>query len=107
MSKLIQSKASSKLSKPSKTESKSDLDAINPEHYKKGGKQVWQMMIDIWGKDSYIAFCEMNAFKYRMRAGNKPGNSTEQDMEKAKWYENQIQQLRDEQSKGNHLSDNL
>ena len=69
------------------TESKSDLDAINPEHYKKGGKQVWQMMIDIWGKDSYIAFCEMNVFKYRMRAGNKPGNSLEQDMKKAKLEE--------------------
>ena len=50
---------------------------INPQHYQRSSKEVWQMMIDVWGKDKYIAFCEMNAFKYRMRAGLKPNQPME------------------------------
>ncbi len=79
-------------------------EAVNhPRHYKTGGKEVYQMMRDIWGTDLYIAFCEMNSFKYRMRAGKKPGQSMEQDMKKAEWYEAQAKRLRDEGEKGNHL----
>jgi len=47
-------------------------DYINPDHYKKGSKEVYEMMIDIWGKDAFIKHCEMCAFKYRMRLGEKP-----------------------------------
>ena len=54
------------------------------------------MMIDIWGKDKYIAFCEMNAFKYRMRAGLKPSQPIERELEKANWYESQAMKLRNE-----------
>ena len=72
-----------------------------------GGKEVYQMMRDIWGTDLYIAFCEMNSFKYRMRAGKKPGQSMEQDMKKAEWYEAQAKRLRDEGEKGNHLPNHL
>ena len=31
-----------------------NYDYINPNHYKKGNKEVYEMMIDIWGKDAYI-----------------------------------------------------
>jgi hypothetical protein len=73
-------------------------DAIRPDYYKKGGKEVFDMMIDIWGKDAFIAFCEMNNFKYRMRMGNKEGNSIEQELKKANWYEQKAKELRNEQS---------
>lgn len=58
---------------------------VRPDHYKTSGKEVYQMMIDVWGKEKFIAFCEMNAFKYRMRMGKK--NPIEEDLAKAEWYE--------------------
>ena len=65
------------------------------------------MMQDIWGTDLYIAFCEMNSFKYRMRAGKKPGQPMEQDLQKAQWYENQVTELRNERQESNDLPDHI
>jgi hypothetical protein len=67
---------------------------VQPEHYRKGSREVWQMMVDIWGVDAFKLFCEMNAFKYRMRLGSKPNESVDQDLEKAKWYEAKINELK-------------
>jgi hypothetical protein len=67
---------------------------IKPPHYDKGGKKVWQMMVDIWGEEAFIKFCEMNAFKYRMRLGEKPDQSIDDEIGKAKWYEDKAQELR-------------
>jgi len=69
-------------------------DAINPQHYKKGSKEVIEMMQNIWGVDNTIIFCEMNSFKYRMRAGLKPNQPIERDLKKAKWYEDKAQELK-------------
>jgi hypothetical protein len=52
------------------------------------------MMIDVYGKEAFINFCEINAFKYRMRAGLKETESIVEDIEKAKWYENKANELR-------------
>lgn len=76
---------------------KKEYDYINPNHYKQGSKEVIEMMQDIWGKEKLIAYCEMNSFKYRMRAGLKPEQSVQRDLEKAKWYEDKAIQLRNEQ----------
>ena len=70
-----------------------DYDYINPKHYRSYRKETWEMMVDIWGVDRYISYCEMNAFKYRMRMGKKPDQPIERDMEKAMWYEQKIQEL--------------
>jgi hypothetical protein len=43
--------------------------------------------------DKVKAFCQLNAFKYKFRAGNKPGASKEQDMKKASWYKNKLKEL--------------
>ena len=72
-----------------------DYDFVNPSHYKTGSKEVWEMMVELWGKEKYIAHCEMCAFKYRMRLGKKPGQSVERDLDKAEWYENKANELRD------------
>jgi hypothetical protein len=74
---------------------------INPDYYKKGDKQVFEMMLDIWGVEKYIAFCEMNSFKYRMRLGDKPDQPVERDLAKAKWYEVMAKKLRGENQKEN------
>ena len=71
-----------------------NYDYINPAHYQTGSKEVWQMMVDIWGKDAYISYCEMNAFKYRQRLGLKPDQPVERDLDKARWYENKAKELR-------------
>jgi hypothetical protein len=77
---------------------KTAYDFINPNHYKQSGKEVIDMMLDIWGKEKLIAHCEMTEFKYRMRAGLKPEQSVERDLEKAQWYANKAKQLRNELS---------
>ena len=69
-------------------------DFVNPNHYKKGSKEVWEMMVDIWGVDHFIAHCEMCAFKYRQRLGLKPDQPIETDLNKAKWYEAKADELR-------------
>lgn len=75
---------------------KNIYDFINPSHYKNLSKEVIDMMKDIWGKDDLIKYCEMCSFKYRMRLGLKPDQPIEQDLEKARWYENKAKELRNE-----------
>lgn len=72
-----------------------EYDYINPSHYKKGDKQVYEMMIDIWGVNAYIKHCEMCAFKYRMRLGEKPDQPVERDLDKARWYETKAKELKE------------
>jgi len=72
----------------------SAYDYINPSHYKQSGKEVIDMMVDIWGKDAVSIHCEITAFKYRMRLGLKPDQPIERDLEKAKWYEAKAKELK-------------
>jgi len=58
----------------------------SPRHYNDFTKETWRMMIDVWGDKAFAVFCEMNAFKYKMRAGSKPNESAEKDLAKARWY---------------------
>ena len=73
---------------------KENYDFVNPDHYRSFEKQVWEMMVDIWGVEAYIKHCEINAFKYKMRLGNKPGQSIQNDLDKANWYLNKAKELR-------------
>jgi len=40
----------------------------------------------IFGTYETMIFCEVNECKYRMRVGKKPGQSIEQELLKASWY---------------------
>lgn len=66
----------------------------HPSHYNNYSIEVIDMMENIWGTQNLINFCEMNAFKYRMRMGTKPDNSIQQDLQKEKWYLNKASQLK-------------
>jgi hypothetical protein len=77
-------------------EKSKSYDYINPDHYKKYGKEVWEITASIWGKEAYIAHCEMSAFEYRMRLGSKPDQPVERDLKKAQWYEDKAKELRGE-----------
>lgn len=67
----------------------------HPSHYNSSSIETIEKMIRIWGYEKTAIWCEMTAFKYRDRIGNKPGNSLEQEMGKIKWYESKANELYD------------
>lgn len=73
----------------------------HPTHYNNYDVEVIEMMKKIWGITATYNFCQMNAFKYRMRMGTKPGNDIIQDLDKEKWYLEQAHILKEQiDSKG-------
>ena len=58
----------------------------HPLHYNAYDVEVIDMMEKVFGKEETAIFCKLNAFKYRMRAGNKPGQSADKDLNKERWY---------------------
>ena len=71
------------------------MEMVNhPEHYKdKNGKECIDCMLEEFGVEAVLDFCRVNAFKYRFRAGRKEGNSKEQDLAKAEWYDKKYAEL--------------
>jgi pyruvate/2-oxoglutarate dehydrogenase complex dihydrolipoamide acyltransferase (E2) component len=72
------------------------MDSINhPQHYADNGYGVEaiDMMRRVFGDADVSAFCRLNAFKYRLRAGKKHGNSAEQDLAKERWYLAKLKEL--------------
>lgn len=70
-------------------------DVNHPSHYNHGGMETIDKMIKLYGIEKVKAFCELNAFKYRDRAGYK-GNTDSaitRDIRKALWYENKYNEL--------------
>ena len=68
----------------------------HPGHYNTYSMEVIDMMEKIWGREATALWCEMTAFKYRMRMGSKPGdNSMEQELKKEKWYLDKAKELRE------------
>lgn len=65
----------------------------HPDHYNNYSVEVIDMMIAIYGKEDVAKFCEINAFKYRMRAGIKIANSYREDFKKEAWYLNMKKEL--------------
>ncbi|MEM9076290.1 MAG: DUF3310 domain-containing protein [Bacteroidota bacterium] len=81
--------------KKSESKSKDDYNYIDPNHYQDFSFETIEMMEKIWGKEALLAHCEMCAFKYKMRAGSKPNQPIDRDLEKAQWYLNKAKQLKD------------
>ena len=66
----------------------------HPSHYNNYSMEVIDMMRNIWGTDNTALWCEMTAFKYRMRMGTKPENPIKQDLDKESWYLKKAKELR-------------
>lgn len=64
----------------------------HPSHYQ-GKNECIDVMLAMFGVEAVKGFCKCNAYKYRFRAGQKEGNSAEQDIEKAEWYESYLMEL--------------
>ncbi len=58
-----------------------------PSHYNFFGEDTMPTLEKILGTEGYLGFLKGNALKYRFRAGKKKGNSIEQDIAKAVYYE--------------------
>lgn len=59
----------------------------HPSHYQQEGKrECINEMCFVFGTNYTANWAIITAYKYLYRAGNKEGNSYEQDMAKAKWY---------------------
>jgi len=71
-----------------------EYDHINPQHYENYSVEVIDMMVRIYGKSKAAIYCELTAFKYRMRMGTKPGNPIDQDLKKERWYLDKANELR-------------
>ena len=63
-------------------------DNVNhPKHYNsEGRKECIVEMLEKYGFHSVANFALLNSYKYLFRAGLKDGNSAEQDVKKAQWY---------------------
>ena len=84
-----------------KEKENTEIESVNhPSHYNFYDVEVIDMMIKIWGVDETISFCKLNAFKYRMRIGNKETSSD--DIKKEKWYLDKVKEL----ESGNNLVSN-
>lgn len=71
------------------------MDKVNhPAHYQREGrKECIVEMQEIFGIKETMAFCKLNAYKYRYRAGVKEGSAAVEDFQKAKWYEDYLEKL--------------
>ena len=67
----------------------------HPGHYNNYNVEVIDMMEKIWGPAYVLVFCQLNAFKYRMRMGTKPGGSLEEDLRKEQWYLKKAAELKE------------
>ena len=67
----------------------------HPSHYNNYNIEVIDMMEKLWGLPATLCFCQLNAFKYRMRMGTKPGSSIEEDLRKEQWYLKKAAELKE------------
>lgn len=64
----------------------------HPSHYNLYPIETIDMMERIWGIDAVIQWCELTAFKYRMRLGEK--DDINQDLAKEQWYLTKARELK-------------
>lgn len=56
-------------------------------------------MIALFGVDETMAFCKLNAHKYRYRVGAKDSETREKDLQKADWYIDKFMELKEKKLK--------
>jgi len=71
-----------------------EYDYIKPNHYKLWeGMEPFELHRKLLNKIEYIGFLKGNILKYKLRIGNKPGESIERDMEKIKVYQEELKKF--------------
>lgn len=83
------------MEKINNTECNTHYEEVNhPNHYNVYDVEVVEMMERIFGIEETMSWCKLNAFKYRMRAGEKPTSTVEKDLKKEKWCLNKYHELK-------------
>lgn len=68
----------------------------HPSHYNQPGrKECIEEMLDIWGPEAVRLWCEMTAYRYSYRMGNKKGEPDSRDAGKRDWYLNKAKELKE------------
>ncbi len=67
----------------------------HPDHYQGASYECIDVMLDVYGKEKTLAFCELNAFKYLWRSDSK--GTDIQDKSKAIWYLDKYNELKQEE----------
>ena len=68
----------------------------HPSHYQQDGRRECIVeMEEVFGVQNTAIWCMMTAFKYLYRKGRKEGNSAEQDIDKANWYMEHVDYLKE------------
>lgn len=66
----------------------------HPSHYNAPGrKECIVEMLELFGTEKVITFCELNAYKYHYRHEMKNG---QEDLDKAQWYGEFAERLKGE-----------
>lgn len=76
----------------------SDFNVINPPHYR-GEIECIDAMLQQFGREKVMAFCELNAFKYLWRCEQKH-NEPFVDVGKAMWYLGKFKELGGDTGRG-------
>lgn len=63
----------------------------HPDHYKHGSFETIEEMLLLFSKEEVIAFCKINAYKYKARAPFK--GKMDEDLKKADWYLAKLKEL--------------
>lgn len=66
------------------TEALAFKDAVNPDHYKRGGIEAIDYIQAKLTPEEFAGYCRGNALKYISRAGDK--DAVGQEVRKAIWY---------------------
>lgn len=68
----------------------------HPSHYnREGAIECIDEMELIFGKEETAIWCKLNTWKYRYRAGEKPGEEALKDLQKSDWYMNKYKELKE------------
>jgi hypothetical protein len=79
-------------------EEKQTKDLVNnPPHYNKGNIECIDAIEAMLTHEEYVGYLRGNSLKYRWRFRYKNGI---QDLEKAKWYENRLMEVLNNNNKG-------
>lgn len=77
------------------SEVKSESDNVNPDHYKVGGIETFDILRAKLSPTQLAGFCKGNVIKYITRADNK---GKVEDLKKARWYLDKLIEELDDQA---------
>lgn len=78
--------------KPKKNDVAHEL-VNHPDHYNEGSIECIEAMRRMYGDEAVKNFCNLTAFKYYFRRGNKVGENFDRDTKKAEWYLDYMKKL--------------